>query len=227
MIKRNRALLLALLVSLIPILAVIPLILIRVSFNIGNDVNWIVYHNYVTTIIHGALGEGCNLLALIFGLLGLLLSPLFIILSFVFNIISGKKAKLIIPAYILAGLSLLVTAISFAGLSIVMAGRYFLDMGFNIAYIMTPIGYEYYSYYGEMNIYQELSVSIVNIIFSSLLMGGYLLAPFILIIPFALFVLSLVFVKERKKKVKVEEPEIEIPLVEPEPVVDKVKIKEK
>lgn len=227
MIKRNRAFLLALVVSLIPILSVIPLILLRVGFYIGQDVNWIVHHIYVSTIIHGALGEGFNLLALIFGLSGLLFAPLFIILSLVFNIIAGKKTKLIIPAYVLGGLSLVITALSFGGLAIVMAGRHFLDMGFNIAYIFTPVGLTYYSLIGEVLQYQELSVSIVNVVFNALLMVGYLLAPIILILPFTLFVLSLVFMKERKKKAKVEESDVEIPLVEPEPVIDKVKIKEK
>lgn len=218
--KKKHLFLIAMIASLIPLLCMFPLMMCETLFSVGNYVNWIVYYNQmVYTILHGALGEGINLLILLSESLGLLLAPLPIILALVFIFISFKKPKFIIPAYILSGLSLVIVGLSFSSTLAFLSLRHFHDLGFNISYIFAPLRYYYGGgYYSYDYIYQAIPTTAVNIAFHSLLMGVCLLSITVVILPFVLFVLSLIFVKDWKKKQKPEEPDVDIPLVEAEPL---------
>ena len=217
------------LASLLVMLMFIPFFLALCGFSIGEHVNWVVYYYQPWTLAHGI-----TVLCLETGVLTicsclLLCGPILLLLPFIFLLISKKKEKLIIPAYILTGIATLVITGSMFSIFMLQGFGRLVDGVFNFVYIGVPVGYSYgyygssYVWLGQMykdsgSIYQSKSIGIVNGINHTMASLYYACGSIVCIVPIIFFVLSLIFIKDWKKKQKPEEPDVDIPLVEAEPL---------
>ena len=152
---------------------------------------------------------------------GVFIPAIFAIAGFVFTFLSTKKNKLIIPAYIVTGLGLLSVILLHASIMFITFGYDVVIVVFNGLYIGLPIQYSYYSYYGGGSYYYHNEVyrysmlsginmtwCIIYIVFYSFFLIISAVLFFAPVIPFILFVISLIlsFIKKKDK--------------EPEPVLE-------
>lgn len=215
-------LLFATLVSLILVLFMMPVYIIRAGYSVGYDIVWIVrHHYYVYTTLHGSFGEFFSGLTVISGLLGFIFGLGLILISYVFLLLSFHKEKMIIIPYVFTAFSIIVITTSFIGINLLMIGRHCLDLGFNIAYLSVPVTrtwvgrncdtyYRSYSYYYTYcyDIYDYVTLdkttTIPAIVINSLFAILYSMISFIVVIPMVLFVAALIFlfIKDKKPALK-------------------------
>ena len=188
--KKNKAFLLTTLVSLLPLLLVMPLLLINNINSVFNYVDVLHYYKLYAYYVY-LISNGLSAFDIF--ILGLVL-PLTIIISLIFLLVSKKKEKLIIPAYIFTGLSLLVAIVAVLFFSFIKIGTEVFD---------------YVNY-----LIQRGGVYSMDSIYTSMIIGmyvvGFVIFSFVALPSLIMFVLSLVFAKERKKKEEqIEEQPVE------------------
>ena len=178
--KKNKAFLLATLMSVLPFLFIVPIVLINNVNGIINYVEVLHYDYYVPYYVYIICNGLAALDVIAFGLI----APLTILLSLVFLLVSKKKGKLVIPAYIFTGLTLLIFLTSVMFFSLIKAGVEIFDY-VNCLIRMGGV-------YSIKSVLPMMRISAFAI--------AYLLTSLVGLPSLIMFVLSLVFVKERKKK---------------------------
>ena len=161
--------------------------------------------------------------------LGVIIPAIMVIAGFLFTLLSAKKNKLIIPAYIFTGLALLSLAVINGTIMFLTFGYDVTIIVFNSLYIGIPVGTSYRSSYGHFGegayrytVYGDFDLNmtycIIYIVFYSFFMIISALLFFAPIIPFVFFVISfiLAFIKKKEKQPVIEEVE-EKPALEEQP----------
>ena len=193
--KKNKVFLLAALMSILPFLFFAPFAFTIGSYNFAYYLNVIIYYktvgltSYIFVVTDGLIA----LIAVGY----LLFAPLLIILSILFLALSSKKKMLVIPAYVLTFLCLLISAFTVGNFSILMLINYVSSFLTNIGHFDLYLPFE------------RILLPISNCMYSI----SYLVCGLALLPALVLFVLSLFFIKERKKK----EPEL---IIEEQPQIE-------
>ena len=212
--KSNRALLLAALVSLLPLFVFIPIAMFLRVAVIGNDVNCLIYYWILgqdvvsasyTIFSYTIVGLAYNAIALVVMTISGIVPLLPIFLAFIFLILSLKWKWPVIPTFILTAIS-----IGLVGLSLFI----FLSQ-MSIGHLLDAV-------------FNYMSLAIVNGVMHTLLAFIVLTPMVVMILPLILFVIAIILtivslIRNAIKKSKAKRdaiPDVDIPLVEPAPLED-------
>ena len=201
--ERKHAFLLMTLLSCLLAWMLIPLFAVHAGIILGENISFIsVYNSYWYTETHNIINISLAGVILLLEVFGSLLLGFFLLLSFIFFIIAGKKVKLSKLVFVLTGFTLVITIGVVCSLLILTSIQSWVDFAFYLVYTMSPIQYDYCygydCYYSWNATHYRLTTSINRCV-----RGGLygLVLPSVMstmLVPFVTFVLSIIFSKKKK-----------------------------